>query len=389
MLDFQEQGRREQPKARRSPNRLRTMPPKILFKIGGGALLLAVVLFSLSSYWLTTRTFEPLDMPIRLDQGEIRSDVFEINLRERYYVNVVLDPSIDDYYEDRCNYKRVFGSQWKLYRQIGANPKNAELLVSWEDNETQRSHVGDFAAGPGTYQLEWHGPAGAGCLNRRHPRLSVSADSSSYETGFGFVLLGCWLLAWPGAGAILRAIVVWVQGAPGGTRTSRIFPNMVVPNVIGLRRHRPIPLIKDFPNFGMIHGFILWVLMFLFMTLQPGPSNGLLVNFKGERTVIVEKNPWVETMAVYIDGQQGFYVNGKQVPREDLRSRLEEELLRRGVWVVYFEADDNCLYMDAVYAMDTIQGLGAKMIWITPKTREEWKHRVLTKVNDNSGRRAP
>ena len=214
-------------------------------------MLLAVVLFSLSSYWLTTRTFEPLDMPIRLDQGEIRSDVFEINLRERYYVNVVLDPSIDDYYEDRCNYKRVFGSQWKLYRQIGANPKNAELLVSWEDNETQRSHVGDFAAGPGTYQLEWQGPAGAGCLNTR------------------------------------------------------------------------------------------------------------------------------------------FYVNGKQVPREDLRSRLEEELLRRGVWVVYFEADDNCLYMDAVYAMDTIQGLGAKMIWITPKTREEWKHRVLTKVNHNSGRRVP
>ena len=235
------------------------MPPKILFKIGGGALLLAVIVFSLSTYWWTTRTFEPLDMPIRLDQGKLQSGAFEINLRERYYVNVVLDRSIDDYYEDRCNYKRVFGSQWKLYRQTGADPKNVELLVSWEDNDTQRSHVGDFAAGPGTYQLEWQGPAGAGCLNTRHPRLRVSTDSSSYDTAFGFVLLGCWLVAWVGAGAFSRAIVVWVQGILGNTRALRIFPDMAVTNVIPVRRHRPVPQIKDFPNFGLVYGFILWV----------------------------------------------------------------------------------------------------------------------------------
>ena len=29
--------------------------------------------------------------------------------------------------------------------------------------------------------------------------------------------------------------------------------------------------------------------------------------------------------------------------------------------------------MDPVYAMDAMQGLGAKMIWMTPKIREEWK----------------
>ena len=40
-----------------------------------------------------------------------------------------------------------------------------------------------------------------------------------------------------------------------------------------------------------------------------------------------------------------------------------------GVWVVYFEADSDCMFMDATYAIDTIQVLGAKVIWITPKTR--------------------
>jgi biopolymer transport protein ExbD len=45
------------------------------------------------------------------------------------------------------------------------------------------------------------------------------------------------------------------------------------------------------------------------------------------------------------------------------------------VWTVYLEADADCLFMDVVHAMDTIQGLGAKLVWITPKTREEWEQK--------------
>jgi hypothetical protein len=34
--------------------------------------------------------------------------------------------------------------------------------------------------------------------------------------------------------------------------------------------------------------------------------------------------------------------------------------------------------MDDIYAMDTIQGCGAKLIWITPKLREEWRQKQLS-----------
>jgi hypothetical protein len=40
---------------------------------------------------------------------------------------------------------------------------------------------------------------------------------------------------------------------------------------------------------------------------------------------------------------------------------------------VYFEADSDVQYIDAIYAIDTIQGCGAKLFWITPKMREEWR----------------
>jgi biopolymer transport protein ExbD len=70
-----------------------------------------------------------------------------------------------------------------------------------------------------------------------------------------------------------------------------------------------------------------------------------------------------------------YYSNGHLVPREALRANLQRELNRRMVWTVYFEADGDALNMNAIYAMDTIQGLGAKLVWITPKVRQELEKR--------------
>jgi hypothetical protein len=43
------------------------------------------------------------------------------------------------------------------------------------------------------------------------------------------------------------------------------------------------------------------------------------------------------------------------------------------VWTEYFEADNASLFQETAFAIDTIQRLGAKVIWITPKMREEWQ----------------
>ena len=129
---------------------------------------------------------------------------------------------------------------------------------------------------------------------------------------------------------------------------------------------------KDFPNFGLFCGYIFLILMFIFMILRnPLTSHGLLVNFGEQNALVRQKSPWSETVGVYVDHRRTFYVNGHPVPREELRTKLGDELGKRMVWDVYFEADSDALYMDAVYSIDTIQGLGAKVIWITPKIREE------------------
>jgi biopolymer transport protein ExbD len=87
--------------------------------------------------------------------------------------------------------------------------------------------------------------------------------------------------------------------------------------------------------------------------------------------VALQKSPWPETLTVYVDGQGRFYVNEQPVPKEELRTKLSEELEKRMVWTVYFEADKNCTFADAIYSFDKIQGLGAQVAWITPHMREE------------------
>jgi hypothetical protein len=47
------------------------------------------------------------------------------------------------------------------------------------------------------------------------------------------------------------------------------------------------------------------------------------------------------------------------------------------IWTVCFEGDNDTLYMDSVYAIDAIQSCGAKVVWITPRMREEWQRKTL------------
>jgi biopolymer transport protein ExbD len=151
-----------------------------------------------------------------------------------------------------------------------------------------------------------------------------------------------------------------------------IFPGVPLRNVLAWHRHRPTPLITQLPNFGLIFGAVLWILIVLFMVLrEPRHYHGLPIDLRTHDSVIWEKSPWQGTLSVYLAVGEKYYLNGQQVPREALRTNLQQALRRRMVWTVYFEADYDTLNADAIYAMDTIQGLGAKLVWITPKVRKE------------------
>jgi biopolymer transport protein ExbD len=228
------------------------------------------------------------------------------------------------------------------------------------------------------------------------PKILFRAGSVALLLGvFLFWGIPIWLRfldVYPGSYRELAAVLLWFSVSLAGAgglliwraalrlrplrwepdRCLRVFPDITLRNVLPWHRHRPTPLITQLPNFGLIYGAVLWVLLFLYMMVaMPRQNYGLAIDLRTPAYEKWENSPLWETLGVYLSAGGKYYVNGQPVPREALREKLLQELSRRMEWTVYFEADSDALNMDAIYAMDTIQGLGGKLVWITPKMREE------------------
>jgi biopolymer transport protein ExbD len=204
-------------------------------------------------------------------------------------------------------------------------------------------------------------------LAEGYPRNYEDLEAVSFWFSLSLAGAGGWLLGRDGIRMLPKR---WEPD-----RCPRIFPDITLRSVLPWHRHRLTPFISQLPNFGLMCGAVLWILVFLFMIFrETSHPYGLPIKLRTYDSVVWTKSPWQETLSVYLAVGERYYINGQAVPREDLSARLRQELGRRAVWTVYFEADFDTLNMDAIYAMDTIQGLGGNLVWITPKVREELQH---------------
>lgn len=193
-----------------------------------------------------------------------------------------------------------------------------------------------------------------------------------YITDSAPAVLGFALLSVAGAGVVLvlRAAGWWTFGDPSEKQVPRMFPEMRLHPVIALQRHRRTRPISEFPNFGMIWGMLFLVFLFSF-AVKPPPSHGLAVSLAMQDMAMHATNSPGRTIGIYIDGDGRFYVNGTRVPQPRLRDALQTALRREVFGTVYLEANPDSQFEETAYAIAVIQNLDARLIWITPKMREE------------------
>jgi biopolymer transport protein ExbD len=177
---------------------------------------------------------------------------------------------------------------------------------------------------------------------------------------------GCWLL--------FRGSFSFLTPNADLGYTVSMFPGIKLRNVLAWQRFRPTPVFASLPNFGLVYGAVVWALIMIFMLFPESHFYGLPIDLSRRTPMIGKSSSGEESLGVYLGVGEKFYVNGELVAREALAARLRQELNHRLVWTVYFEADYDTLNMNAIYAMDVIQGLGAKLIWITPRVREELRN---------------
>ncbi len=170
--------------------------------------------------------------------------------------------------------------------------------------------------------------------------------------------------------------LLWIfgKGLPA-RQLPRIFPEMKLRHLTAWKGGSVSPslVMASLNAFSMSWICVLMSQVILFMAFQPEPRRGLWILWEKPTPITSTENPWSQTMSVYVGSPGQFYINGEFVTRERFEGTLREELSRRVEWTVYVEADPDTQFMDTVYAIDTIQGLGAKVFWITPQMRQEWK----------------
>ena len=180
----------------------------------------------------------------------------------------------------------------------------------------------------------------------------------------------------------LRGVYIALGGRVRKRLLPRIFPEMELRNWTAWKgkRNSPSLVITSLNSFSVLWMCVLLILLIIFVIFHSArTSKGLYINWVKRSHIAATESPWAETMSIYIRADGDFLVNGKAIHDKSLESMLREELGHRVVWTVYLEANKDTAFTGTVHAIDTIQGLGGKVVWITPKIRKEWKEQAEEK----------
>jgi biopolymer transport protein ExbD len=330
----------------------------LMGRTGIALIVVGSALLIYTRYWVVPRLGVALNIPISLSPGRVRTGNFRVDPDRFYEIEIETDRTSQST-PAGCDPDSVIRIDWTLYSE-----------GRFADHTSHRPlghSLGDFISENSQYALDAEVLPGASCLNAFNPRLVVHTDSQLSD----LCTVLTWFLVWCIASGFFVLLSAVFQALFKQKAAPRMFPEMALRNVLPLQRYRPMPLIKEIPNVGLFYGCILFIWMFFFI-ISPGTQRGLMVEVGKRNTPSWQNSPWPETLSVYVDRHGEFYVNGRRVRKEELGAKLNEELSKRVVWTVYFEADDNVAFTYATYSIDTIQGLGANLVWITPKMRQEW-----------------
>jgi hypothetical protein len=309
-------------------------------------------------HWTATRIFVPVDMPVSLKRGHIRTGSFRINLRATYSIWLDWDwtqpraPNCDGQLETR----------WVLSRGGRVVPGSGAGLYP------------EFRLGSGTYDLDLEVLKDASCLDSAYPTLQIRTDADAYEGYFAALLWLSLICAGVGASLLLIAASERFRTVPGavaypvyvGTSGGH-YRYRLVPRVA----RRPMP--AGIPSFGLVGGIVYMLVMLTMMVLQSWvfPSRvGLRVHlFRPEARL--QDVGGIQPLYVRLEWRgvnlrPGLFVDARAVAWDDLGTVLHNGLAKRPPgWPVYFGADRDVEWESAVKAIDVIRGCRAEVTLVT------------------------
>jgi biopolymer transport protein ExbD len=320
--------------------------------------------------WISTRIVRPVDMPVSLAAGHIRTGPFRLNLETSYWV------SVDQ------------GAWWNTGRAcVEQYPHLQTRTVLYQHGKVvdmrlrEASHFATFYATPGEYELDVEVLSDFSCLDKGHPRLYVSAETVDYEDGAILLKLAAAISAFFGVAllAFLPAVraVVSREEIAKATDSAAVGQDFQWARILLLRRP-----ISGLPAFGLFGGMVFALLALLMMLLTAGfeyKPTGFWVHVLKSGQAPAKSDAWTEPLIVRVKDAGPYqipklFVNSKEVEWEDLEKTLKHELAPRRDWVVYVGGDDAASFQHVANVIDAARGLHANVVLITEKSKSAAKN---------------
>ena len=350
--------------------------------IGLGLAILGTISFAAAARWIHTRIFVPVDIPVSLAAGHIRTGLFRINVEQGYSIWIDFDQST--YFNPMCSSYSTLKTTWTLYR-------DGRVQTQWDAPVLQDGYLEGFNATKGFYDLDVYVLADASCLNANRPRLRVvtSRDDDSFCAGVVlwagviFVVIGISLVGLDWRGGVFRepAQFLIVTSAPS------VGQHFQWAQKLPLRRP-----IEGIPAFGLLAGVMFAIFAILMMTVTAAfsyRSRGLSVHLLKPGAVTAKPDAWTEPLIVLVrdvgpSQKPKLYLNSREVAWNDFANALKQELGSRREWTAYVEGDDNIPWADVASVVDIARGDGAKVFLVPRPDKKPGKNCVGEKARDTN-----
>ena len=146
--------------------------------------------------WSQSRTYVPVDMPVSLSVGHVRTSDFKLNLRKLYLIEIEARKAlpfdalncmlgIKGVISDKCeNVPSVLEASWSLSNAgavVVSGSSTNNRGGDWT-NHTIARQLGSFVAEPGRlYRLDVDVSTDGSSLNQTNPHLKIAVHPQYYE----------------------------------------------------------------------------------------------------------------------------------------------------------------------------------------------------------------
>jgi len=372
-------------------------------RIGLLCLLIVLVLPTTWGWWAGSRSWIPLEIPISLAPGHIKTE-FSVNLSSTYEVQIVLDEQADSLetscllgtaYVD-CSGRTVLRADWTL--------QNEGRVVSRGRSDTAR-RIFSLGDGIGTfngqkskhYSLDLEILADSSAVNSANPHLRIQEIGGldrKYQSVEDTFVMGCIPLFSEGvillvmAGVFRRDERFNNKGSSlttAGPHLGELYFGSPSEQEVGSSQGcsqyftwaQKLPLRARFsrlPSFGLVCAlFLSWlvfVLMYFYVNVIWPKGVGVLLLKKvfNEKSGEFEDKPLVVRLRMSAHLEPEIFVNSKLVAKNQLSNKLAAELRHRSKHVVYIHGDSDLNWQNVADLIDIAQSAGADTVLLTPQT---------------------